>query len=175
MDDNEGKISIRSIRRSTFQIARLLVRVDVPDDVVGETDDLVSGAFGHFGEPFRLGLVFEGVAWEIDALYHMSVNERKTDCKKKVVSLPDRWTSAFTRMLTPPIPSSSTSSSLLFRQSPSLTRYVLPVSYSSYPVPGDQSIIFERRTANTIPSAKIVSLSRLAASRNPLSDSIQEL
>lgn len=40
------------------------------------------------------------------------------------------------------MPSSSTSSSLFFRKSPSLTRYVLPVSYSSYPVPDDQRQIY---------------------------------
>jgi hypothetical protein len=39
----------------------------VPDDVVGETDDLVAGSFGHLGETFCLGLIFERVAGEIDA------------------------------------------------------------------------------------------------------------
>ena len=44
--------------------------------------------------------------------------------------VPDLCTSAFTRMLTPPIPSSSTSSSLFRRQSPIATRYFRPVLYS---------------------------------------------
>lgn len=39
----------------------------MPNDVVGETDDLVIGCVGHFGETFRLGLIFEGVAGEVDS------------------------------------------------------------------------------------------------------------
>jgi len=56
-----------SIRRSTFQIPRFLIRINMPNDVIREADDLVSGSPGHLGETFRLGLVFEGVAGEIDA------------------------------------------------------------------------------------------------------------
>lgn len=40
--------------------------VDVPDNVVRETNDLVAGTLRHFGEAFRLGLVLKGVGWEID-------------------------------------------------------------------------------------------------------------
>ena len=48
-------------------ITGLLVRVDVPDDVVGQAVHAVAGAFGHLREALRLGLVFEGVAGEVDA------------------------------------------------------------------------------------------------------------
>lgn len=45
----------------------LLGGVDVPDDVAGQADDLVPGPLGHLRETFRLGLVLEGVAREVDA------------------------------------------------------------------------------------------------------------
>lgn len=48
-------------------VATLLLGVDVPDDVVGKTNDLVAGALGHLGETFGLGLVLESVAREVDA------------------------------------------------------------------------------------------------------------
>ena len=44
----------------------LLGGVNVPDDVTGQADDLVSGPFRHLCETFRLGLVLEGVAREVD-------------------------------------------------------------------------------------------------------------
>ena len=50
-----------------LSITRLLIRVDMPDDVIGEAIDAVAGALGHFREALRLGLVFEGVAGEVDA------------------------------------------------------------------------------------------------------------
>lgn len=50
-----------------LRVPWFLVRVDVPDDVVGQTVDAVACALCHFGEPFRLGLVLKGVAGEIDA------------------------------------------------------------------------------------------------------------
>jgi hypothetical protein len=48
------------------QVARLLVRVNVPDHVVGQTHDLVAGTLGHLGEALGFGLVLEGVCGEID-------------------------------------------------------------------------------------------------------------
>lgn len=48
-------------------VATLLLGVDVPDNVVGETNDLVTGALGHLGETLGLGLVLESVAGEVDA------------------------------------------------------------------------------------------------------------
>lgn len=48
-------------------VSGLLVRVNVPYDVVGQTPDPVSCALGHLRETFCLCLVFEGIAWEVDA------------------------------------------------------------------------------------------------------------
>jgi hypothetical protein len=53
-------------------VAGLLVGVNMPDDVVRETNDFVSGALGHLCETFCLGLVLEGVAREVDAYQIMS-------------------------------------------------------------------------------------------------------
>lgn len=47
-----------------------------------------------------------------------------------VRSIPDRWTSALTRIFTPPMPSRLISSSLLNLQSPIRAMYSRPVSYS---------------------------------------------
>lgn len=38
----------------------------MPDNVVGETNDLVACSLGHLGEPFRFGLVFECIGWEVN-------------------------------------------------------------------------------------------------------------
>lgn len=48
-------------------ISWLFFRVDVPDDVVGQTDDFVARSLGHLRKAFCLGLVFERVAREVDA------------------------------------------------------------------------------------------------------------
>lgn len=45
----------------------------MPDDVVGQTNDLVASSLGHLSEAFCLGLVLESVAWEIDAWEDMLV------------------------------------------------------------------------------------------------------
>lgn len=50
-----------------FIFGKLLVRVLVPDNVVGEANDGVTGALGHLGEAFRLSLVLKGVGREVDA------------------------------------------------------------------------------------------------------------
>ena len=50
-----------------LRVTRLLLRIYVPDDIVGQTIDAVSRAFGHLSEPLGLGLVLEGVARKIDA------------------------------------------------------------------------------------------------------------
>jgi hypothetical protein len=53
---------------STFaEVAWLLLRIDMPDDVVRKTDDLVACSLGHLSETLGLGLVFECVAWEVNA------------------------------------------------------------------------------------------------------------
>lgn len=39
----------------------------MPDNVIGKANDLVACSLGHLGESFGLSLIFEGVAWEVDA------------------------------------------------------------------------------------------------------------
>ena len=53
-------------RPAVSGIAGLLVRIDVPDDVVGQSVDAVAGPLGHFGEALGLGLVLECVGREVD-------------------------------------------------------------------------------------------------------------
>lgn len=98
----------------------LLVRVNVPDDVVRETVDAVARALCHFGETFCLGLVLECVAGEVDACESCVLVFSLKNGKERNSSIPDLCTSAFTRMLTPPIPSRGISTSLFSRQSPIL-------------------------------------------------------
>ena len=52
---------------ASTSIPRLLLGIDMPDDIVGQAVDAVAGPLGHFREPFRLRLVLECVAGEIDA------------------------------------------------------------------------------------------------------------
>lgn len=116
----------RLVCLAVSQVAGLLVGVNMPDHVVGQSNDLIPGALGHLGESLGLGLVLEGVCGEVD-----TCNSQTLDIGlQQTRDIPVRCTSALTRMLTPPIPSNSTSSSLFFLQSPILTRYVRPVSYS---------------------------------------------
>lgn len=49
-----------------LEIAALLLRVNMPHNVIGQAVYAVTGAFGHLGEALRLRLVLEGVAWEVD-------------------------------------------------------------------------------------------------------------
>ena len=48
-------------------IPGFLLGVDVPDHVVRETVDAVARSFRHLREALCFGLVFEGVAGEVDA------------------------------------------------------------------------------------------------------------
>lgn len=48
-------------------IAALLFGVDMPNNVVGKTVDLVPGTLGHFSKSLGLGLVLKGIAGEVDA------------------------------------------------------------------------------------------------------------
>ena len=126
--------------RSTFstcpswsgsQVSFLLFCVNVPYNVIGQPHDLIACPLGHFGEPFCFCLILKRVARKVDACQYVSLGIKAPDV---FFCVPDLCTSAFTRILTPPMPSSSTSSSLLFRQSPIWTRYFLFVSYSLYPI-----------------------------------------
>jgi len=60
----------RTVLAPCSRVPGLLFRVNVPDDVIGEAVDAVPGALGHFREALGFGLVFEGVAWEVDACRH---------------------------------------------------------------------------------------------------------
>jgi hypothetical protein len=51
---------------SVTQIPRLLFRIDMPDHIVRQSNNLISSPLCHLGESLRLRLVFERVAREID-------------------------------------------------------------------------------------------------------------
>ena len=128
-----------------------------PDNIIRQSHDLVSRAFRHLRKALRLSLVLEGIAGEVNSCIAKSAHIRNRSHILLIENLPERCTSALTRIFTPPMPSNSISSSLLCLQSPMRAIYVLPVSYSLYP------------------SARTTFLSREAARRRPLSDSIQLL
>lgn len=46
----------------------------MPNNVVGEANDLVTCTLSHLGETFRLSLVFESVRWEVNACSCALVN-----------------------------------------------------------------------------------------------------
>lgn len=52
-----------------MQVAFLLRRVKVPDYVVWQTVDLVTGDFGQFCKPFRFDLVVYWFCGEVDAWF----------------------------------------------------------------------------------------------------------
>ena len=53
--------------KSPLQIPLLLLRIDMPNDIIRQAHDLVPSAVRHGREPFRVGLVLEGVAGEVYA------------------------------------------------------------------------------------------------------------
>lgn len=57
-----------------LRIARLLLRVNMPYNIVWKTIDAVSGALGHFRKALGFGLVLEGVAGEVDACVSNTVS-----------------------------------------------------------------------------------------------------
>ncbi|KAA8571672.1 hypothetical protein EYC84_001659 [Monilinia fructicola] len=54
-------------------VAGFLLRVHVPDHIVGQSNNLIPCSLRHFGETFSLSLVFECVSWEINACEFVSV------------------------------------------------------------------------------------------------------
>jgi len=60
-------------------VARLLLRVDMPYDVVRQSNDFVAGALGHLRKAFRLSLVLESVGREVYS-YKLSVGGSFTGC-----------------------------------------------------------------------------------------------
>ena len=67
----------------------LLGGVNVPDNVAGQADDLVSGPLGHPREALGLGLVLEGVAGEVDA-WRSSQHQSFRSRENVVETLPKR-------------------------------------------------------------------------------------
>ena len=61
-----GSIFPRPLARALC-VAGLLLGVNVPDHIVGETVHSVAGALGHLGEAFGLGLVLESIAGKVNA------------------------------------------------------------------------------------------------------------
>lgn len=56
----------RLISRTVSKIALLLIGIDMPDDVVRQTDNLLLGALRHLRKALSLGLVLKGVGGEVD-------------------------------------------------------------------------------------------------------------
>lgn len=50
-----------------LNVPRLLLRIDMPDDIIRQSVHLVSSALGHLRETLGFSLVFERVAGEVDA------------------------------------------------------------------------------------------------------------
>jgi len=52
---------------SRLGVSGLLFGIDMPYNVVRQSNDLVTRSFGHFGKALSFGLVFESVTREVDA------------------------------------------------------------------------------------------------------------
>lgn len=52
---------------SLGSISRLLLRIYVPNDIIRQSINVISGSLRHLGKSFRLGLVLECITGEIDA------------------------------------------------------------------------------------------------------------
>lgn len=50
----------------SLSVAFGLFSVVMPDDIIGQSVNLIAGALGHLGKPFRLGLVLKRIGREID-------------------------------------------------------------------------------------------------------------
>ena len=64
---------MRSVRRSTPQITSFLLGVNMPDNVVGQSNHLVSGPFGHLSETFCLCLIFKRIAWKVNSCCMLTI------------------------------------------------------------------------------------------------------
>lgn len=49
-----------------LQITLLFLRIDMPNDVIWQANDLISSTVGHGRKTLRIGLVLKGVAGEIN-------------------------------------------------------------------------------------------------------------
>lgn len=59
-----------------LRITGLLLGVDMPDNVIRQAVNTISRPLCHLRKSFRLGLVFKGVAGEIDAWWDFSMSAR---------------------------------------------------------------------------------------------------
>ena len=57
--------TIRPFPRPPLQIPLLLLRIDMPNDIIRQADDLIPRPVGHGRKALRIGLVLEGVAGEV--------------------------------------------------------------------------------------------------------------
>ena len=60
------KVNTQTTGDLSSRVAALLVCVNVPHDVIRQTEDAISGSFGHLCEAFSFGLVLKRVAGKID-------------------------------------------------------------------------------------------------------------
>lgn len=63
----ERRLGLSPLEHVNLCVSALLGRVNVPDNIVGETIDSVACSLGHFGKSFGLGLILEGISREVDA------------------------------------------------------------------------------------------------------------
>ena len=71
-----------------LDVARFLVRVDMPYDVVWQSNDFVTGTLGHLREAFSLSLVLERVGRKVYP-YKLSVGGPFTGCEGMIINLSD--------------------------------------------------------------------------------------
>ena len=60
------------VATTALLVAGLFFCIDVPDDVVWKAIDTVTGSFRHLGKALSFGLIFESIAWEINACIEVS-------------------------------------------------------------------------------------------------------
>jgi len=75
-------------RTPGLDVARLLVRVDMPYNVVWQSNDFVAGALSHLREAFSLSLVLESVCREVYP-YKLSAGGSFTGCEGMIINLSD--------------------------------------------------------------------------------------
>lgn len=54
-------------KRGVLCITRLLVSVDMPNNIVGEADNIVTCPLCHLGKTLCFGLVLKSIAGKVDA------------------------------------------------------------------------------------------------------------
>lgn len=56
-------------------VTGLLFGVDMPDDVVWKSDNLITSSFSHFRKAFSFGLIFERIRWKVDTCSHKLISK----------------------------------------------------------------------------------------------------